>query len=439
MKNICLIIICLICSASIPGKSISDELVKFDAFKDNFHNVFGNYKDREAPFPVNKSDVSRQFLFPCLTFYNRIYRSQNLADYTIFAECLDKGRCDTCSKNDVAIHIFDSHAEVVSNVNQRKVYVNALAYKKFQEVFPDGEPVSEKIYVYKGKIKIPEIPSPDSSQIANPQAIHTMIQYWNPKESKLSYEGAIYWDINPWLNNYEINVYTVDKKGKLFLYPTGLKVKPCNKWYNFEMSVNMKTKKYIYIIFDNYLIPLWHMKLAYVSHPDWGNDKSISITAESLASWPGKNCNVFTWRTLFKDVEFGYIASDLIDRIFETVDDKPFLEIQYVPPYGNRIKQLKGQVFNVDTNKCRIAAYIFVDNSWRLKPVADNPLIKIEENGKWVCDITRLGNDHKATKISVFVLPTHFEIPRKVIGKDLPESLYQNAICKQEVFRVSGR
>jgi hypothetical protein len=39
----------------------------------------------------------------------------------------------------------------------------------------------------------------------------------------------------------------------------------------------------------------------------------------------------------------------------------------------------------------------------------------------------------------VFVLPSPFEIPRKVIGKDLPESLYQNAICKQEIFRVSDR
>jgi hypothetical protein len=80
-----------------------------------------------------------------------------------------------------------------------------------------------------------------------------------------------------------------------------------------------------------------------------------------------------------------------------------------------------------------------VNHSWRLKPVADKPLIEIEKNGKWVCDITRSANDHKATKIAVFVLPSPFEIPRKVIGKDLPESLYQNAICKQEIFRVSDR
>ena len=239
-------------------------------------------------------------------FVKLIYKSNNLEDFSVFAECLDNERCDKCRRDDVGIKVFDNYAEVISNIYLKKIYVNAIGYKKFQEILPDGESIPDKIYIYKGKIKIPILPLADIYQYINSQAVHTMIQFYNP-DSKTSYEGSIYWDLNPWINEYNLMVYSVNHDNTLFLYKTGIRVKPEIKWYNFEIIVNMKTKKYISINFDGQSIDLSHLKLAQVEHNEWGNDVSINITAESLASWPGTQCNIFKWKTHFKDLEFGYI------------------------------------------------------------------------------------------------------------------------------------
>jgi hypothetical protein len=119
--------------------------------------------------------------------------------------------------------------------------------------------------------------------------------------------------------------------------------------------------------------------------------------------------------------------------------DKPFIDIVSVPPLGNRIKALKGKVYNVkNTEQCHIVVYIFTNNSWTIKPDEGNPFTKIDKNGAFSCDITRAYSDCSSQKIAVFLLPINVvDIPMHVKEKDLPETLYQRAISEHGIYRGS--
>ena len=88
--------------------------------------------------------------------YRTIYTSQNLSGHSLFAECNPGGGTScACSSEDVSLTPFAEYGQVTSNVRRTNTYVNAIGYKQFTEVFPDGEPIALGIYRYTGQVSLP--------------------------------------------------------------------------------------------------------------------------------------------------------------------------------------------------------------------------------------------------------------------------------------------
>ena len=125
--------------------------------------------------------------------------------------------------------------------------------------------------------------------------------------------------------------------------------------------------------------------------------------------------------------------NDLPQPIYEDavanieIDREPQIEFLYIPHYGSRIKDLKGRVSHIDSNQYRLAIYIYV-NGWYIKPYKNSPLTPIHQDGTWNCDITTSKNDFMATKIVVFLISAHYNPPCIDGNKNIPESIYKNAL-----------
>ena len=239
--------------------------------------------------------------------FDTLYTSTDLAGHLVAAECNPGGTTSCpCSDADVSIDSFGTYGTVTSNVRRVHTYVNAIGYKKFEETFPQGDSISLGVYKYVGYVRLPRIPSPDVNQEENPEAVHLMIQAWDGRGSLFngsdsSYEGTIYWELNPWLQPAgKIKIYTEPTDSAPI--EIGLTLTPDTLWHRFEIVVDLKTRRYVSISIDdstrNRNDPLHR-----VYHPDWGNDISLNITTESLATWPQADCrDVFTWTAWFRDL-----------------------------------------------------------------------------------------------------------------------------------------
>jgi len=116
-----------------------------------------------------------------------------------------------------------------------------------------------------------------------------------------------------------------------------------------------------------------------------------------------------------------YINNFSTSKKFEA--KKPTISFDYTPSYNNRLKNLKGRVENVTWKNYGVAVFIYV-NGWYNKPYNNKPLTQINNNGKWVCDITTKGGDHKAKQIAAFLVPNDYKIPILNGSDILPKELY---------------
>jgi len=82
------------------------------------------------------------------------------------------------------------------------------------------------------------------------------------------------------------------------------------------------------------------------------------------------------------------------------------ITIHQMPPIGNRLQNLEGQVTPFNSEKFAIHVAIFVQNQWRIKPGNNrkNGMV-VSDEGKFTCDITTEHLDHLASKIAVLVVP----------------------------------
>ena len=87
----------------------------------------------------------------------------------------------------------------------------------------------------------------------------------------------------------------------------------------------------------------------------------------------------------------------------------PSININSQPEYGNRLKNLKGNVQNATPSKYSVIVLILT-NKWEIKPYNNKPLTPIREDGSWSCDITTNFGDHLAVKIAAFVVPSDFQM-----------------------------
>lgn len=241
-----------------------------------------------------------------------IYRSHNLQGHSTFAECNPGGgtQC-TCTQQDALLQSFRDYGAVTSNPSLQHTYVNALGYQKFTEAFPDQSPLYLSIFQYTGQFRLPKVPNPDVHQHENGQAIHLMIQLWDGRNelypaNQHTLEAVIYWRLNPWEPEFErIQVYTYPAD----LIDTGITLPVDTRWHSFSLVADFVHQKYISIRIDDQTADLRAVPLAAVNHAtDFGPDISISITTESMATWPQQNCvYTFTWTTEFRNLVFSEI------------------------------------------------------------------------------------------------------------------------------------
>jgi hypothetical protein len=266
----------------------------------------------EAAASADATLTPQAFLPTVSRGFPPIYASRNLSGHEVFAECNPGGTSQCpCSADDVQIASLADYGEVTSNVEAEHTYVNAIGFKKFRETFPDGTPIALGTYRYAGQFRLPTLPEADPNQVANPQAVHLMIQLWDGRNAlyasdKTTLEGTIYWQLNPWESDRgTIKVYV----WPLELVDTGIVLAADTAWHTFELVVDLAAGRYLSITIDGQRADLSAFELAQVHHPEWADDVSLSITTESLAAWPGPACErVFTWTTQFRDLVFSAVA-----------------------------------------------------------------------------------------------------------------------------------
>ena len=229
-----------------------------------------------------------------------------LEDYEVVPECNPGGTTRLpCGPDDVGIqHQRDEFSIVTANTRRRKVFVNAIARKRFTDRTPDNKPLELGTYRYIYAVRLPQLPQKDGVHCG--EAVHQMIQFWDganriSNSRGRTIEGAIYWDINPHSDDFQhIKVYSGDP---LKLIDTGIVVPADIQWHTFEIRVDLKKQIYTGMVIDDQWNPLTGIPLARVPQPTWGKDVSLILTAESENAFPGNPASLRQWATQFKDVK----------------------------------------------------------------------------------------------------------------------------------------
>ena len=102
-----------------------------------------------------------------------------------------------------------------------------------------------------------------------------------------------------------------------------------------------------------------------------------------------------------------------------------WIEYLSIPPYGSNDK-LIGRVSTVNPEDFRVAVYIYV-SGWWTKPFWNQPLVPINPDGTWSCDVTTAGHsDTTATGIIAFLVPQGDSVPLGSGQPCLDAQLFRN-------------
>lgn len=104
----------------------------------------------------------------------------------------------------------------------------------------------------------------------------------------------------------------------------------------------------------------------------------------------------------------------------------PILLFTDVPAYGNRLKNLKGLVLNIEPELYHIAVYIHIkDKGWRSKPYPAAPMTTIQPDGRWECDITTSAFDQNADTIVAVLYVSDIMPPTLMNAPVLPDIIFK--------------
>ena len=116
-------------------------------------------------------------------------------------------------------------------------------------------------------------------------------------------------------------------------------------------------------------------------------------------------------------------------------NDLPAINFSYVPEYGDRIKDLTGNVYNVNYNDYHIAVFAYISNWWN-KPYWNKKTVDIDSRGSWSADVTTGIYDYRSTRFTAFLLDKNFDPPLCRGDLSLPKELYENAAAHVTVMRL---
>jgi exo-beta-1,3-glucanase (GH17 family) len=121
------------------------------------------------------------------------------------------------------------------------------------------------------------------------------------------------------------------------------------------------------------------------------------------------------------------------DNVIVDGPGTPSIKFTSVPLIGSE-GDLHGQVSHIAVKDYRVALYIKVAEVWWTKPTFVTPLVAIQTDGSWICDITTGGADANATEIAAYLVPVGY-MPPLMNGESgiLPAELEENAVanCRQ--------
>lgn len=235
-----------------------------------------------------------------------------LAGYGVSTECNPGGTTHfPCGQADVSITTDSSgsFSQVTANPRGITTFVNAIGNIHLTNTTPDGQPIQLKTYRYVLGFRLPGIPSKTSAPWIGEQ-MHEMIQFWDGSNrlwnaNKHTLEASVFWKLNPWDPNFgKVMVYTMSN-GALSAVDTGFTLPLDTNWHYFEVNADLRNRVWAGIGLDGkQWNPLTNLPLAQISHPDWGGDLTLILTAESENAYPGStNPIVTTWTTDYKDVK----------------------------------------------------------------------------------------------------------------------------------------
>jgi hypothetical protein len=116
------------------------------------------------------------------------------------------------------------------------------------------------------------------------------------------------------------------------------------------------------------------------------------------------------------------------------ISGNPSILFTHIPVYES-FEDLYGRVLNVDPAKNRIMVFIQVNSLWRVKPRMENQSITIGSDGRWTCDITTETDDHRASRISAFLLPDTCSLPPYAENDSLPPDIFSRSLASMEIVR----
>ena len=131
-----------------------------------------------------------------------------------------------------------------------------------------------------------------------------------PQSDKNTMEGAIYWQLNPNSEDDYGSIKVYVDKDPIKLVDTGIQLDVDTQWHSFDLVIDFANRRYVSITIDDIMADLSEIKLAEVPQGKWGEEVSLNITTESMASWPQEDCEyVFTWAARYKDLTLSQLTS----------------------------------------------------------------------------------------------------------------------------------
>jgi hypothetical protein len=114
----------------------------------------------------------------------------------------------------------------------------------------------------------------------------------------------------------------------------------------------------------------------------------------------------------------------------------PAISFTQVPRY-NSFDLLHGHIGHVRPVSFKVAVFIYIPPpegpyaaGWWTKPSWDCRWTAVRPNGRFVCNITTGGVDHRATAIAAYLLPNPYDPPLLGRSPALPDELERNTIAK---------
>ncbi len=179
----------------------------------------------------------------------------------------------------------------------------------------------------------------------------------------------------------------------------------------------------------------------------WSQSTGVEVTIFAAFDEPWKiPLNDDGWGLFFSDAtlkpDMDSVFTPLLNPVNTWQCNEPpligldTLTLDYIPVTGS-FDDIRGHINYLNTCDYSIATYIKVGSGWWTKPTFAMPSVPVLCNGQWVVDYTGGGNDHLATDICFFLVPSTY-IPPPCSGcGTIPADIYSNTIANECIQRYN--